>query len=96
MSNTPTRNPWKPDPRDQRIPVGPGDTVSMHRARIAALKLGWRRVVFVAQPQENRPNGLFARSAQHFGRDRFGLQQQLFCHVFHTPILCIGASGVYS
>ncbi|HEY9279515.1 MAG TPA: hypothetical protein VIP51_05515 [Eoetvoesiella sp.] len=28
---TDPRNPWKPDPNDDRIPIGPGDNVSVMR-----------------------------------------------------------------
>lgn len=33
----PDPNPWKPDPRDSRTPIGPGDTISMHREHIYRL-----------------------------------------------------------
>ena len=88
-------NPWKPRPDDDRVPIGPGDTVSMHCPTLVGA-LGRPVVVFIAKPQEHQADGLFAGIAQHFRGDGLGLLQQFFGRIFHTPFSFVGGLAVYS
>lgn len=64
------RNPWRPDPQDERVPIGPSDTASMERSPLGQLLHARGQVLLIAELVKDR--------AQHF---RWALAQGALCDV---------------
>ncbi len=72
-------NPWSPDPDDDRIPVGPEDTISMHRHGACVVR---PRLLIQPQLDIDPLNVLDGRLIELFASKVNGFHKRLFANFF--------------
>lgn len=88
MYRTKRPNPWQQDPDDDRIPIGPGDTVSMQRACAVIAVIVGREFSIKTQLPEHLGQSRVRRAAQRVLSDVTCLHEQRF------NFFCIHAASV--
>lgn len=83
-------NPWRPDPDDDRIPVGPPDTVSMQRRWLVVI-VRQPVLAFQAQLTKHFGHDRIWRATQRLCRDVQGLRQQ----IFNSFCVCVHAGSLH-
>jgi hypothetical protein len=97
MQATNPPNPWRPDPGDDRTPVGPPDTISMRRPILPARR--WHWLFAKAQLLKHRFNYLGVRLAHRTHGNVSRLSQQLFDSFvswIHASSVCQPLHSVHS
>jgi hypothetical protein len=95
-----TQHPWRPDPVDTRIPIGPPDT-SVHEPLLGRIervqKVVVHKIGFQFQTSKDAAQQVIGHilSARHLLADRFCLPQQGFCfRSLHFHVSTVGRPAV--